>query len=531
MLPEVIHFNQNAFVKGRTIFDAVRTINDVIEYARYKDISGILVAIDFEKAFDSLNLNFLLRVLHAFNFGPSFIHWIRVLYSNTSNCVMNNGFTTGPFALSRGVRQGDPLSPYLFIIALETLAIKIRGDDGIKGITIRDEPVKLSLFADDMTCFIKDSSSYTNLFVTLKTFGGCSGLKINNEKTEALALGNSSSLWEGSSDMPNLCNTIKILGVYFGYDAKQKDELNFRNTLKSLKKTINLWKWRGLSLLGRIQIIKTFATPKFMFRASVLPISKDLIKEADSLFYYFIWNGKDKVKRNVMISEVEKGGLNMLDIDSMVRTRRVICIKKYLEVKKIPWKGFLNEILVPVGGKLILHCNFDTSKLRIYLPSFYKQCLDAWSEANAKSPSSLHEIANEVIWNNKSLCINKKSVYRRDIADLGFLKICDLFSTKENLNPEQGFFIMGIINSMPASWRLTVKRATTAPVIDPLPDSPAILISNNLVPILDASSKQIYRLFLEKKETTPTAKVKLAAKYSNIDIKCLFATFSHNIRI
>ena len=65
-----------------------------------------------------------------------------------------------------------------------------------------------------------------------------------------------------------------------------------------------------------------------MFRASVLPISKDLIKEAHSLFYYFIWNGKDKVKRNVMISEVEKGGLNMLDIDSMVCTRRVICIKK-----------------------------------------------------------------------------------------------------------------------------------------------------------------------------------------------------------
>ena len=116
--------------------------------------------------------------------------------------------------------------------------------------------------------------------------------------------------------------------------------MNFRNTLKSLKKTINLWKQRGLSLLGSIQIIKTFAIPKLMYRASVLPISKDLIKEADSLFYYFIWNGKDKVKRNVMISEVEKGGLNMLDIDYMVRTRRVICIKKYLEDYKSSWKAF-----------------------------------------------------------------------------------------------------------------------------------------------------------------------------------------------
>ena len=99
--------------------------------------------------------------------------------------------------------------------------------------------------------------------------------------------------------------------------------------------------------------------------------------------------------------------------------------KKYLEDYKIPWKAFLNEILIPVGCKLMLHCNFDTSKLSVYLPSFYKQCFDAWSEVNAKTPSLLHEIANEVIWNNKLLCIKKKSVYRRDIADLGFLKICD----------------------------------------------------------------------------------------------------------
>ena len=87
-------------------------------------------------------------------------------------------------------------------------------------------------------------------------------LRINNEKTEALALGNSRSIWEGHSYSPNLCNTIKILGVYFGFDAKQRDELDFRNTLKSLKKTINLWKWHGLSLLGRIQIIKNLCHPQ-----------------------------------------------------------------------------------------------------------------------------------------------------------------------------------------------------------------------------------------------------------------------------
>ena len=71
---------------------------------------------------------------------------------------------------------------------------------------------------------------------------------------------------------------------------------------------------------------------------------------------------------------------------------------------------------------------------------------------------------------------------------------------------------------MPASRGLTIKRATAAPAIDPLPDLPATLISNNLVSIFDVSSKQIYQLFLEKKQTTPTAKVRLAAKYPNTDI-------------
>ena len=222
VLPEIIHFDQSAFVKGRTIFDAIRTTDDVIEHTMNRDISGILVAIDFEKAFDFLNFSFLIRVLHAFNFGPSFIHWVRVLYNKVFSCVMNNDFTSGPFSLSRGVRQGDPLSPYLFILALEILAVKIRNDNNVQGIRIGEKIVKLTLFADDMTCFIKDIRSYSILFETLRAFRAFSGLKVNKDKTEALALGNSGSFWQGHLVVNNLCDIIKILGVYFGGDAKKK---------------------------------------------------------------------------------------------------------------------------------------------------------------------------------------------------------------------------------------------------------------------------------------------------------------------
>ena len=138
--------------------------------------------------------------------------------------MLNNGFSTGPFSLGRGVRQGDPLSPYLFIIALEVLAIRIRNDDTIQGFKFDEENVKLNLFADDMTCFLSDKRSYISLFRLLEDFGECSGLKVNHEKTEALAFGDN-SLGEDASNMYSLRNVIKILGIYFGANEKERDDL------------------------------------------------------------------------------------------------------------------------------------------------------------------------------------------------------------------------------------------------------------------------------------------------------------------
>ena len=99
VLPHIIHYDQNAFVKGRTIFDAVRTISDVMDFTKQRGYHGIMTAIDFEKAFDSVNWNFLLKSLETFGFGESFIAWITMFYKNISSCVTNNGFSTPFFRL------------------------------------------------------------------------------------------------------------------------------------------------------------------------------------------------------------------------------------------------------------------------------------------------------------------------------------------------------------------------------------------------------------------------------------------------
>ena len=118
--------------------------------------------------------------------------------------------------------------------------------------------------------------------------------------------------------------------------------------------------------------------------------------------------GKDKVKRLALISDIEMGGLKMLDIQSMICAKRITCLKKLLEDYSSPWKVILDKLLLPVGGRFVLHCNFQTSKLKISLPAYYKECFDAWSEVNGKTPSCYEEIINEIIWNNKFLCYDKK---------------------------------------------------------------------------------------------------------------------------
>ena len=150
-----------------------------------------MIAIDFKKAFDSVNREFLFRTLSAARFGSSFIQWIHTFYNNTSSCVSNNGFVTTHFDIQRGVRQGDPLSLHLFIIVLETLASTIRLDNDIRGIMGDDQEIKLGLFADDLKGFLKNNKSLIKLLGLVLLFGKCSGLVINHDKSEILLLGNS----------------------------------------------------------------------------------------------------------------------------------------------------------------------------------------------------------------------------------------------------------------------------------------------------------------------------------------------------
>ena len=170
VLPNIIHHNQSGYVEGRYIGETIRTIYDIMNFTKSEGISGILAFLDFERAFDSIEWNFINRCLEIFGFGSDFIRWFSVLYKDISSCVCNNGVHSDYFTLERGVRQGDPLSPYIFITAVELLSINIRTNNNIRGINIGETEIKVLQYADDTTGVLKDDCSLRNLLDVINSF-------------------------------------------------------------------------------------------------------------------------------------------------------------------------------------------------------------------------------------------------------------------------------------------------------------------------------------------------------------------------
>ena len=160
-----------------------------MEYTKTHNIPGILVSLDFRKAFDSLEWPFIMRTLDVFNFGTSIQKWVSTFYTNIESAALNNGFLTNWFRPSRGVLQGCPLSPYLFILSAEVLANKIRQDLHVKGIEVLGNELRLSQYADDTNLFCADLASVEKTLEIVDNFGSLSGLKLNRKKNKSDLVG------------------------------------------------------------------------------------------------------------------------------------------------------------------------------------------------------------------------------------------------------------------------------------------------------------------------------------------------------
>lgn len=168
-LDQIISETQSGYVSNRSIHNNIRLVQDLLEYSHLIEDKGFILFLDFYKAFDMLEHQFLFKVLHMYGFGPKFCNIIQSFYNDTTSSVALPQGTSPRFSINRGVKQGCNISPFLFILAAEMLAIHIKNSDVAK-LNVFDEQIVISQLADDTTIFVKNFEQIPEVFKLIDSF-------------------------------------------------------------------------------------------------------------------------------------------------------------------------------------------------------------------------------------------------------------------------------------------------------------------------------------------------------------------------
>lgn len=230
-VPGLIHKNQAGFIPGRSIFDQTQLAHLMIDYAEATEENGVIVALDQEKAYDRIDHEYMWLTLEKFEIPKQTIRTIQALYEHAETSAVINGVISSPFRVTRGVRQGDPMSCLLFDLAIEPLACMIRKSN-LQGFRIPGEQERLitTLFADDTTVYLSEYDCYEDLELILTKWCTASLAKFNLDKTQILPIGtktyrtqyllDGAPLDQRDKTVPD-SKAIRILGAWIGNETDE----------------------------------------------------------------------------------------------------------------------------------------------------------------------------------------------------------------------------------------------------------------------------------------------------------------------
>ncbi len=305
IIPDIISQDQTGFIKGRHSFINIRKLLIVVHSPASESNPEVVISLDAEKAFDRIEWNYLFAVLDKFGFGSKFISWIHLLYHQPKAAVVTNKMVSQYFSLSRGTRQGCPLSPLLFILAIEPLSSVLRSSQSISGIKRRGVEYKVSLYADDLLLYITDPlSCISEVVKILKEYGYFSGYKLNFSKSICFPINHMADQIT-DTDLP-FCTSksgFKYLGINITRSYTDLFKANYNPILKKLESDFQRWSVIYLSLAGKINCVKMNVIPRLLYLFQSLPIflPKSFFQSTNRLLSSFIWGGQ-KAKNTQRLS-------------------------------------------------------------------------------------------------------------------------------------------------------------------------------------------------------------------------------------
>ncbi|KAG7552757.1 Reverse transcriptase domain [Arabidopsis thaliana x Arabidopsis arenosa] len=300
--------SQSAFVKGRLLSENVLLATELVQGFGQKNISrrGVL-KVDLRKAFDSVSWDFILQVLLAANIPQTYVNWIKQCLTTTSFSININGSLCGFFRGANGLRQGDPLSPSLFVIALEifTRLLEKKFDDGSIGYHPKAKDLKISslAFADDLMIFYDGKiSSLHGITSVLNDFQALSGLAMNREKSGIYTAGLSpqESIGTMSFGFLNGSFPFRYLGLPLLHRKLRRTD--YSPLIDQISARFNHWTTKTLSFAGRLQLISSVIYSSVNFWMSTFILPKCCLSTIESLCNRFLWSADITKKGGIKVS-------------------------------------------------------------------------------------------------------------------------------------------------------------------------------------------------------------------------------------
>ena len=428
-LDHIISADQNAYIKGRSIRLNLRTMIDIVTVCsdnrvlnEQSETTPIMCALDFSKAYDCLEHEFIFNTLKHYGFPEDVIWMVRSAYCNVESAVAINGHLSTFFRVTRSVRQGCPLSTLLFLLAAERLADRIKNNNKIEGIKVGQTEIKASQLADDTTLFVQNEEALAEALKDLKSFELASGLRLNMEKCEAMWLGKPREI-QFVKKM-TWTNKIKCLGLVIRPNITETIQENMDVALQKVKDQTTFWNKIYAPLNGRIYIAKTKIVPMITYTLSSLAKDDDVYTKIEKELFQFIWQNKPpKIKKEVISNGYESGGMRMpLFADLMLAHK----FKALTDLKKPGNSRCVFEHYFKITVEELLDRNLKACDLPEG-PAYYKELIDLLFKV--RQSSDKEAVYNSPVCFNSRIRVDGKIIREKWTKDGLSLTIGDIMQS------------------------------------------------------------------------------------------------------
>ena len=325
VLPTIISRNQYGFTEGKQAADLIEISRQMLNDATEKKKSLAIFAIDFSGAFDNVSYKAIINALYRRGFGKKITTSIATLLTGNSSKIVVNGRCKGAINIEKSCRQGDPISPYLFILVLDQLLDKLNRVRSLKGyeLKMQEKTIKMTAaaFADDCYAFLTGreesiKKQFEAVKKILKSFEEETGLKINVNKSELTAsrpTATSESHREGTvleiGGIKSKGN-IRMLGVNIGTESNAKDDVQ-----KTIEKSVKFWKKFKYNEIDKIEISNAFIIPSVIHMLRHIPFDRAFEDKMNKTILDFIWENKKRyISRDIIFEKTKYGSMGALAV-------------------------------------------------------------------------------------------------------------------------------------------------------------------------------------------------------------------------